>query len=52
MRRLRQLGAWDRIKPLDIAPLARARVLNGWPPFALQFGNGRKGEQPLPPYGA
>ncbi|MGC9270326.1 5-demethoxyubiquinol-8 5-hydroxylase UbiM [Acidiphilium sp.] len=34
---LNRLGAWDRIDPDDIAPLRRARVLNGRSRFALRF---------------
>ena len=44
MRSLRELGAWHRIKPSDISPLTRARVLNGESEFALYFSNRRRGE--------
>ncbi len=39
VRRLKSLRVWDRIAACDIAPLERARVLNGQSPFALQFKN-------------
>lgn len=43
-RRLRALGAWDRIPAADIFPLKRARVLNGQSAFALHFDNRRNSE--------
>lgn len=43
-RRLRALGVWDRIPSTDMAPLRRARVLNGQSAFALHFDNRRTSE--------
>lgn len=34
---MKQLGAWDRIDPDFIAPIKRAKVLNGDSPYALDF---------------
>ncbi|EGD59198.1 hypothetical protein Y88_1260 [Novosphingobium nitrogenifigens DSM 19370] len=34
---LRDLGAWDRIDPAEVAPLREARVFNGRSPLALSF---------------
>lgn len=44
MRRLRQLGVWERLAPHDIASLKQARVFNGQSTFTLQFNNARHGE--------
>lgn len=44
MRRLRELGALERIDAEDISPLKRARVLNGDSALALHFDNSRAGE--------
>jgi ubiquinone biosynthesis UbiH/UbiF/VisC/COQ6 family hydroxylase len=43
-RQLRAIDAWERIPPADIAPLKRARVLNGQSAFALHFDNRSSGE--------
>lgn len=40
IRLLKGLGAWDFLKPEDVAPLRKARVLNGASPFALTFDPG------------
>jgi len=41
---LRDLGAWERLAPAEIAPLAEARVLNGAFPLALRFAPPASGE--------
>jgi ubiquinone biosynthesis UbiH/UbiF/VisC/COQ6 family hydroxylase len=41
---LRGLGAWQRLAPEEIAPLAEARVLNGAFPLALRFAPPASGE--------
>jgi ubiquinone biosynthesis UbiH/UbiF/VisC/COQ6 family hydroxylase len=37
--RLKQLGAWEHLAETEIAPLARAEVLNGESPYALSFAD-------------
>lgn len=44
---LRRLGAWGWIDPRQVAPLRKARVLNGGSPFALSFGADGTGEDRL-----
>lgn len=44
VRRLRKLGAWAHIDEADIAPLKRARVLDGQSSFALNFDSRRENE--------
>jgi ubiquinone biosynthesis UbiH/UbiF/VisC/COQ6 family hydroxylase len=44
MRRLRELGVWELFPAGAIAPLVRAKVLNGGSPYALSFANPRRGE--------
>ncbi len=39
---LKRLGAWEKIAPGNIHPLAEARVLNGKSPLALSFDAGRR----------
>lgn len=39
--RLRQLGVWTKFQEHELAPLARAQVLDGPSPFALAFANRR-----------
>jgi ubiquinone biosynthesis UbiH/UbiF/VisC/COQ6 family hydroxylase len=46
IQHLRRLGVWDRIARSDIAPLTRARVLNGHSPFTLDFDS-RRADEPL-----
>lgn len=44
IQRLRSIGVWSRIARADIAPLKRARVLDGHSTFALHFDSRRAGE--------
>ena len=44
---LTELGAWQHLTPLDIAPLREAKVLNGRSRFALSFDAAAKGEDRL-----
>lgn len=44
VRQLRRLGAWEHIDQSEVAPLKRARVLNGHSAFALGFENPRADE--------
>jgi ubiquinone biosynthesis UbiH/UbiF/VisC/COQ6 family hydroxylase len=44
VRRLRSLGAWDRVPATQIWPLKRARVFDGQSSFALSFDSWREGE--------
>lgn len=41
---LRELGAWARIAPEEMAPLDEARVINGGLPLALRFAPAEGGE--------
>lgn len=44
---LRGLGAWERISPDAIYPLAEAQVFNGKSPLALSFDTGRSSDHRL-----
>jgi len=44
---LKRLGAWERMSPDAIHPLAKAQVFNGKSPLALSFDTGRPEAQPL-----
>lgn len=44
---LRELGAWERIPAVDIAPLYRAEVINGTFPLALRFAPPGPDGEPL-----
>ncbi len=46
-RLMRQLGAWERIAPAEIAPLQRARVIDGDSSHTLDFGDSRADAEPL-----
>jgi ubiquinone biosynthesis UbiH/UbiF/VisC/COQ6 family hydroxylase len=44
--RLKQLGAWARLAEREVAPLARAEVMNGQSPYVLSFAD-QSGEDAL-----
>lgn len=44
MRRLSEFAVWGLIPKTEIAPLVRARVLNGASPYALSFAHPRRDE--------
>jgi ubiquinone biosynthesis UbiH/UbiF/VisC/COQ6 family hydroxylase len=46
IERLRTLGAWQRLRDEEAAPLARAEVLDGASPYVLQFTD-RRGREAL-----